>query len=221
MAAKSKRRKPAKSKSAKKPARASKAKRPAKPAKKPAPQTPAHKQAAPRTSALKPAASSKTPVAPPPIKKSFIDKSKGKRPITLHHVQMTKKQQQEMRALLVKHRASLAGDVDAMESEVFTDETKSISGNHMADSSADQYDQDFTLHMIENETGELHAIQRAIDKLDGKGETSYGQCEACSVWIAIERLRARPESRICMQCLEKFEQQGGGEAFGVLPETKY
>lgn len=149
--------------------------------------------------------------------RSFNEKSKGAQPITLHHRKPTKAELAEFKELLLKRRLQLIGDVKGLEAEAFSDETQVVSTNHLADSSFEQYEQEFNLSMIENETEELKEIGRALDKLD---EGRFGVCESCGIDISIERLRAMPYTRICIHCRSKFEEEGGGKQFGVLEERR-
>lgn len=145
------------------------------------------------------------------------EKSKGETPITLHHRKPTKKEAQEFRKLLMVRRAQLLGDVNGLEAEAFSDETQHVSSNHLADSSFEQYEQEFNLSMIENETEELKEIARAIEKID---QGTFGECEACGIDISIERLKVMPYTRICIHCRSKYEEEGGGEIYGVHPERR-
>jgi RNA polymerase-binding protein DksA len=145
------------------------------------------------------------------------EKSKGENPITLHHRKPTKAESDEFRELLIQRRNQLQGDVNGLEAEAFSDETQHVSSNHLADSSFEQYEQEFNLSMIENESEELREIARALDKIT---QGSFGVCEACGIDISIERLRVMPYTRICIHCRSKFEEEGGGEEYGVHPERR-
>jgi RNA polymerase-binding protein DksA len=145
------------------------------------------------------------------------ERSNGSTPITLHHRKPSKKEVEELRALLATRRAQLQGDVKDLEAEAFSDETQHVSTNHLADSSFEQYEQEFTLSMIENESEELREISRALDKMS---HGTFGECEACGIDISIERLRAMPYTRICIHCRTKYEEEGGGEEYGVFPERR-
>lgn len=153
----------------------------------------------------------------PAVNRSFNEKSKGEKPITLHHRKPTKPELTEFRDLLMARRAQLMGDVKGLEAEAFSDETQVVSTNHLADSSFEQYEQEFNISMIENETEELKEIGRALDKL---AEGKFGVCESCGIDISIERLRAMPYTRICIHCRSKFEEDGGGKMFGVVEERR-
>ena len=168
----------------------------------------------------KPAKKSEPVVAEKPVVKAreYTERSTGKTPVTLHHHKLTKAELDEFRELLLERRRQLSGDVEEMEKEAFSDETKNVSSNHIADSSSEQYEQDFTLHQIENESEELREINRALDKLDAG---TYGICEATGEYISVERLRAMPYTRITIAARQRFEDQGGGEEFGVHPEQRF
>jgi RNA polymerase-binding protein DksA len=157
-------------------------------------------------------------VAEKPSKaREYNERSNGSTPVTLHHRKLTKSELEEFRQLLLTRRRQLMGDVEEMEKEAFSDETKTLSMNHIADSSSEQYEQDFTLHQIENESEELREINRALDKIDAG---NYGVCEATGEFISVERLRAMPYTRITMAAREKFEREGGGHEYGVHPESR-
>lgn len=154
------------------------------------------------------------------IKKRVVkakEKSRGESPITLNHRKPTKKEAAMFRQLLVARRRELAGDVAELEAEAFSDEHQVVSTNHLAESAFAQYEQEFNLSLIESGSGVLKEIERAIDKID---EDAYGECEACGVDISIERLKALPFTRICIDCRTRFEEEGGGEEFGVLPDRR-
>lgn len=145
------------------------------------------------------------------------EKSKGSNPITLHHRKPSRKEVEDLRGMLLSRRAQLMGDVKDLEAEAFSDETQHVSTNHLADSSFEQYEQEFNLSMIENETEELKEIARALEKIE---LGTFGECEACGIDISIERLHAMPYTRICIHCRTKYEEEGGGEEYGVFPERR-
>ncbi|MCP4229952.1 MAG: TraR/DksA family transcriptional regulator [bacterium] len=49
------------------------------------------------------------------------------------------------------------------------------------------------------------SIQDAIKRID---DGTYGVCESCNEDIPVARLRARPHSRLCIECKEKQEKGG-------------
>ena len=47
---------------------------------------------------------------------------------------------------------------------------------------------------------ELHNTKKALVRI---GEETYGICEKCNQEIPLERLKANPAARLCLQCAEK------------------
>jgi RNA polymerase-binding protein DksA len=115
------------------------------------------------------------------------------------------------RNVLLGLRARLRGDLDQMTDEALRRTQSESSGNlsnvplHMADLGTENYDQEFTLGLIENEQETLDEVQSALKRID-KG--TYGRCEECGEAIAKPRLQALPYTRHCIQCARKLE---GGE----------
>lgn len=203
---------------AKKPAKARKGAPAAAAAKKPSPAAPVKVGAKGVLIRLKkPAEKSETAAAETGANRSFTERSTGSSPITLHHRKLTKPELVELREALQARRKQLLGDVKGLEQEAFSDETQIVSTNHLADSSFEQYEQEFNLSMIENGTDELKEIARALDKMT---QGNFGACESCGVDISVERLRAMPYTRVCMRCRTRFEEEGNGREFGVVPERR-
>src|SRR5262249_41235198 len=95
------------------------------------------------------------------------------------------------RNALLSLRARLRGDLDQMPAEALRRAQPDASGNlssvplHMADLGTENYDQEFTLGLIENEQETLEEVQAAISRLDAG---TYGRCEECGEPIARQRL---------------------------------
>jgi DnaK suppressor protein len=108
-------------------------------------------------------------------------------------------------------RSRLRGDLDQMTDEALSRENAGGTGNlsnvplHMADLGTDNYDQEFTLGLIENEQGTLELVNEALSRME-KG--TFGQCVECGELIAKPRLQAIPYARHCIRCARKLE---GGE----------
>jgi DnaK suppressor protein len=69
----------------------------------------------------------------------------------------------------------------------------------------DNYDQEFTLGLIENEQATLELVEEALERMENG---TYGQCAECGEPIAKPRLQAIPYARHCIKCARKLE---GGE----------
>ena len=73
---------------------------------------------------------------------------------------------------------------------------------HLADLGTDNYEQEVTLSLLENEDQTLEAIRAAVERIE-KG--SFGQCERCHKEISGERLRAIPFTPFCVECARLTE----------------
>ncbi len=61
----------------------------------------------------------------------------------------------------------------------------------------------YTLRMRDRESILIKKIKRSLEDIEDK---SYGMCEDCGNYIAIERLKARPVARRCITCKTKQEK---------------
>ncbi len=103
-------------------------------------------------------------------------------------------------------RARLRGDVTAM-AEVALRKTGTDAGNagmpiHMAELGSDNFEQEFTLSLMETEEVTLGSIDAALDRID---EGSFGRCQQCEGQIAKARLNAIPYTPVCIKCAEAQE----------------
>jgi RNA polymerase-binding transcription factor DksA len=113
------------------------------------------------------------------------------------------------RKALVELQARLRGDVAQMTDEALNGTGGEAAGNlsnmpiHMADLGTDNYDQEFTLGLIENEQTTLEEVREALKRLDAG---TFGLCLSCGGPIAKNRLQAIPYTRNCIDCARKLEQ---------------
>jgi DnaK suppressor protein len=105
-------------------------------------------------------------------------------------------------------RARLRGDLHQMTDEALGRDDGGGTGNlsnvplHMADLGTDNYDQEFTLGLIENEQSTLELVNEALSRME-KG--TYGLCDECSEPISKARLQAIPYAKYCIGCARKLE----------------
>jgi DnaK suppressor protein len=115
------------------------------------------------------------------------------------------------RDVLIGMRARLRGDLDQMTDEALRRNQNETSGNlsnvplHMADVGTENYDQEFTLSLIENDQDTLGQIHAALVRIDAG---TYGRCEECGEMIARPRLQALPYTRHCIECARALESRG-------------
>ena len=83
---------------------------------------------------------------------------------------------------LLALRARLRGDVTQMADSALKKNRMDGGGDsstmpiHMADLGSDNYEQEFTLSLMENDEGTLEAIELALERIE---EGTYGECEEC------------------------------------------
>jgi len=99
-------------------------------------------------------------------------------------------------------RARLRGDVNAMADAALKNGNESGASLssmpiHMADLGSDNFEQEFTLSLMETEEDTLGAIESALERIE---EGTYGKCEECEGVIAKQRLNAIPYTPYCIKC---------------------
>ena len=118
-------------------------------------------------------------------------------------------------SVLKKHlldlRNQMLGDVNSMENQALKSSRQSASGDlsnmpiHMADIGSDNYEQEFTVNLIQNENVELQAIDAAIERIEAG---TFGECESCGGEIPKSRLKVIPHARLCIKCKREEELKG-------------
>ncbi len=110
---------------------------------------------------------------------------------------------------LLTLRARLRGDVNQMADAALKKSRSEANGDlssmpiHMADLGSDNFEQEFTLSLMESEEETLDLIEGALERIE---EGSYGQCEECGVKIPKTRLNAVPYASLCVKCASHLEQ---------------
>jgi DnaK suppressor protein len=123
---------------------------------------------------------------------------------------MKKSEAKVYKQLLLSLRARLRGDVNAMANAALKKNGDEPSGEisrmpiHMADIGSDNFEQEFTLSLMETEEGTLDAVENAIEKIE---DGIYGECEECGGIISKARLQAIPYTPLCIKCAQKLESR--------------
>jgi DnaK suppressor protein len=106
-------------------------------------------------------------------------------------------------------RARLRGDVSTM-AEVALRKS-GIEGSdsnampiHMAELGSDNFEQEFTLGLMEAEEDTLSLIDAALVRID---EGHFGRCVQCEGVIPKARLNAIPYTPVCIKCAEEQENR--------------
>lgn len=108
-------------------------------------------------------------------------------------------------------RARLRGDVSAMaEVALRKSGVEGSDGNsmpiHMAELGSDNFDQEFTLGLMEAEESTLDLIEAALGRI---ADGTYGRCVQCDGVIPKARLNAIPYTPVCIRCAEEQENHYG------------
>ena len=112
----------------------------------------------------------------------------------------------KQRLLLIRTR--LRGDVNNMANAALYKTRSESAGDlssmpiHMADIGSDNFEQEFTLSLMENEGETLELVEGAIERIE---EGVYGACQECGGRIPKTRLNAIPFTPYCVKCASKLE----------------
>ena len=140
-----------------------------------------------------------------------------KPPVPVEEPCLTPEELEDFYKLLLTKRREILGDMDHMCGEALSGSRHESSGDlstmpiHMADVGTDNYEQEFTLGLIETDRQQLRAIDAALGKI---GEGKYGICEGTGKQINRARLMACPECRYGIDYARLIEQ---GK---VVPDAK-
>ena len=122
---------------------------------------------------------------------------------------MTKTEMQAYRNSLIALRDRHNGDVSHLADEAFRRTGGGAAGNlsnmpiHMADLGTDNFEQEFTLSLLQNEEQLLDEIAAALERIR---QGTFGRCEECGGAIPKARLQAVPYARYCVACARKQEE---------------
>ena len=110
------------------------------------------------------------------------------------------------RELLLAKRRELLGDVSSMEDEALRNAGSNLSNLpiHMADMGTDNYEQEFTLGLVEKDRNLLREIHQALAKIQ---DGTFGICEGTGKPIGKPRLEAEPWTKYSIEHARKLEQR--------------
>ena len=123
---------------------------------------------------------------------------------------MTKAELTTYRDALLALRNRLTGDVSHLADEALRARGGEASGSlsnaplHMADLGTDNFEQEFTLSLLQNQEQALEEITEALERIR---HGTFGLCEECKGPIPKARLQALPYTRHCVACARKLQQE--------------
>jgi RNA polymerase-binding protein DksA len=74
----------------------------------------------------------------------------------------------------------------------------------MADVGTDSFGREMELNIASGENERLRMIEEALERIE---EGTYGQCVSCDGKISVERLKAIPYARLCIECARESEKK--------------
>ena len=110
---------------------------------------------------------------------------------------------------LLELRARLRGDVNTLADAALNKTRSEASGDlssmpiHMADVGSDNFEQEFTLSLMQSEGVTLEEVERALERIEDK---QFSVCTECDKQIKKSRLNAIPYTAYCIKCAEMLEQ---------------
>jgi DnaK suppressor protein len=119
---------------------------------------------------------------------------------------MKKSEAVEYKRSLLALRARLRGDVSALADAALRKTRSESSGDlssmpiHMADVGTDNFEQEFTLSLMEHDGTTLEQIEAALERIE---DGLYGVCVACEAKIPKTRLNVLPHTPYCVKCADK------------------
>jgi RNA polymerase-binding protein DksA len=119
---------------------------------------------------------------------------------------LSAKELETYRELLLAKRRELVGDMYSMEREALQRSGENLSNlpMHMADMGTDNYEQEFTLGLMEKDRQLLREINAALLKIQNG---MYGICEGTGKPISKARLEVQPWARYSIEHARKLESR--------------
>ncbi len=120
---------------------------------------------------------------------------------------LTRKDLEAFKQLLLEKRAEIVGDVMGMEEARAAGNGGDLSNMplHMADIGSDNYEQEFTLGLVESERKLLVEIDRALQRIQDK---TYGVCIITGTPIPKARLEIKPWAKYSIEVVRQREKRG-------------
>ena len=142
-------------------------------------------------------------------KKTASKKRPGKKISRKRKSKLTAKELAYFRELLITKLKEIIGDVNHIESGVLKTSRQDSAGDlssmpiHMADIGSDNYEQEFSLGLMDSERKIVREIHAALERIE---DGTYGICEGTGEPIPKIRLKGIPWARYCVKFAERVEK---------------
>ncbi len=123
---------------------------------------------------------------------------------------MTEKNLKKFEDQLLEIRGKLIQELGYYSKDVFNETQVNSTGDisayhsHMADQGTDQMEREKAFMFMSQEGKVLKSVNDALRKIVKK---DYGKCESCHKAISVERLKAIPYARLCINCKRMEEEK--------------
>ena len=146
-----------------------------------------------------------TGLTPPPLPPAPVTTSDTK--ARKNAAGLSSKELEYFRDILLAKRRELVGDMRSMEADALQNNQSSGLSSlpvHMADMGTDNYEQEFTLGLVEKDRLLLREINVALAKI---AAGTYGMCEGTNLPISKPRLEAQPWARHSIEYARAIENR--------------
>jgi RNA polymerase-binding transcription factor DksA len=118
-----------------------------------------------------------------------------------------KRELAQFKAILLRKRAELVGDVSTMETEALMGQSGSLSHlpQHMAEQGSDAYGQSLSLDLAAADRRLIKEIDDALKRIE---DGTYGICELTGKPIKNDRLEELPWARYSIEAARELERRG-------------
>ena len=118
------------------------------------------------------------------------------------------KRVEKLRKRLLDEEKQLQTELEQLQAEApaLAEERKGAGfSTHIAEEAWGSYEREHDMALEERLTALLAEVRHALDKFE---HDTYGICDSCGNQIPPERLEARPQANLCLDCRAKTERSG-------------
>jgi RNA polymerase-binding protein DksA len=125
---------------------------------------------------------------------------------------LTDEQLGHFRDVLIEERDKVQDSMTRLQKGAIQDNPDNLGDTlartHLADLGSETFEQEANFGLVEQFSGVLSSIERALGRLE---QGRYGICETCGTPIPVERLEAIPYATRCAACQNRAESGEGEE----------
>ena len=103
------------------------------------------------------------------------------------------------KTFLLNQKSSILNKTSEFKMEQSTEKEKLLDDAEVA---SRELFNNLSIHLHERDRSALYQIEHALSKIS---DGTYGLCESCKEQIELKRLKARPFTPLCIDCMEEKE----------------